>query len=123
MRILYLSSAFIPLVILAACSAGERGMLSPHQPVVSAAGAAVPNCPDWSDKNRPPTDAQASNYGCATAVNLAAMLADPNDLLHGKSAGPGGVDTAVRAVRAWREIAPTAKQWEVSTKVSAKGGG
>ena len=122
MRIPYRSVTLLSLFALGACSAGERGMLSPHQPIVGAAGATVPNCPDWSDRDRPVSDAQATNYGCATAVNLAAMLADPADLLHGKEAGANGVEVGVRAIRAWREIAPTTKQWEVTTKVAAKGG-
>ena len=97
-------------------------MVSPHQPLVSPMAATVPGCPDWRDKDLPSTDGMSSNYGCADAVNLAAMVADPTDLLHGKSAGANGVEVSVRAIRAWREVAPTSKQWQVTTTQSTKGG-
>lgn len=48
-------------------------------------GAHVPACPDWSRRsdedfsNRP-----SSNFGCADAVNLAAQVARPADLLAGR---------------------------------------
>lgn len=106
-------------IVLSACAAGERGLISPHQPLVSAAGAAVPSCPDWSDTALTASEGQASNYGCATAVNLAAMVADPADLVHGKHGdGAGGADVAVRAIKAQRENG-TGKAIE---KTSAKAG-
>lgn len=123
MRNKYRSAALLSLLMLAGCSAGERGMTSPHQPLVSAHAATTPGCPDWSDsKLSGTTDAMSSNYGCADAVNLAAMIADPADLVHGKTGGANSVEVAVRSVRAWREYAPTSKNWDVTAKVSAKGG-
>jgi pilus assembly protein CpaD len=100
------------LLPLAGCAAGERGVSSPHQPVVSAAGATVPGCPDWSDKDLPMSEGQSSNYGCATAVNLAAMIADPRDLVRGQTDPMTGADPAVaqRALKAWRETGTTGKQ-------------
>ncbi|NIJ06998.1 type IV pilus biogenesis protein CpaD/CtpE [Sphingomonas vulcanisoli] len=120
MRLPYRFAIMMPLIALSACSAGERGMNSPHQPLVSPQAATVPNCPDWSDKDRPTTDAQAANYGCATAVNLAAMIADPTDLLHGKNENGSRVEVSVRAIRSWRKVAPTIEAG--IEKVSSKGG-
>lgn len=40
--------------------------------------------------------------GCATGVNLAAMVENPNDLLVGRPAGPTDGVTAVRAVNRYR---------------------
>jgi pilus assembly protein CpaD len=114
--------AIVALLPLAGCAAGDRGIVSPHQPIVSAAGAHVPNCPDWSDSNLPMSEGQSSNYGCATAVNLAAMIADPNDLIRGRTDAPAGADAtkATRAIKAWRDVAPTGMRG--IEKTSAKAG-
>ena len=112
--------AAMPLALMA-CAGGERGLVSPHQPIVSAAGASVPGCPDWRDTDLTTSEGQASNYGCATALNLAAMIADPADLIHGKTGnGAGSADVAVRAIKAQRDLGPTGKGG--IEKVSAKGG-
>jgi pilus assembly protein CpaD len=102
----------IATLALAGCAAGERGLVSPHQPVVSAAGATVPGCPDWSDRELPMSEGQSSNYGCATALNLAAMIADPADLLRGRTDTRTGRDAGIStdAIKAWREFGTTGKQ-------------
>jgi pilus assembly protein CpaD len=52
--------------------------------VVSRIKASVPNCPDWSRASQPDMTGHASsNYGCATNSNLAAMIANPEDLVSG----------------------------------------
>lgn len=52
--------------------------------VVSRAKAEVPGCPDWSRSSRFNYNNDApSNYGCATNANLAAMVANPEDLVSG----------------------------------------
>ena len=110
----------MPLV-LSACAAGERGLVSPHQPIVGAAGAHVPGGPDWSDTSLTASEGQASNFGCATATNLAAMIADPADLIHGKTGnGTGSAEVAVRAIKAQRDLGASGKN--ALDKVSAKGG-
>jgi pilus assembly protein CpaD len=61
-----------------------------------------PECPNWS---KPPIDYSAqvsSNFGCATATNLAQMIADPADLLHGNPNAPGDPGEAAGAVQAYR---------------------
>lgn len=77
--------------------------------VVSRTTAQVPGCPDWS---RPSTanltgDAM-SNYGCATNSNLAAMIADPRDLVAGRD-GRADADARVsnKAITVYRAKAPT----------------
>ena len=119
----------LPLLLLAtgACAhltkpVGDRGMETPHQPVVGANGAYVPGCPDWSSARGQAHEGQSSNYGCATMSNLAAMVADPDDLLHGKGDGTGTGDLAAKAIKQWREIAPTGKNWVVTTDVGKTGG-
>jgi pilus assembly protein CpaD len=52
--------------------------------VVSRSKAEVPGCPDWSRSSVGNYAGDApSNYGCATNSNLAAMVANPNDLVAG----------------------------------------
>jgi pilus assembly protein CpaD len=73
--------------------------------VVSRTKAEVPGCPDWSlhsefDFN----SSTGSNHGCATNSNLAAMIADPRDLVRGREAR-GAVDasTAGKAIKTYRD--------------------
>lgn len=77
--------------------------------VVSRSRAAVPGCADWSRMNDPNFNAHtASNYGCATNTNLAAMVANPADLVRG-APGNGAYDaaTGTRAINTLREAKPT----------------
>jgi pilus assembly protein CpaD len=49
-----------------------------------------------------------SNFGCAVNSNLAAMIADPIDLVHGREGtGVGDSATAARAVEMYRKTAPS----------------
>jgi len=71
--------------------------------VVSRSKAHVPGCPDWS--NRSHTDFQArtsENYGCGTNSTLSAMIADPEDLVRGKSVDGEDQARASKAIRAYR---------------------
>ncbi len=71
--------------------------------IVSRMNASVPTCPDWSDA-RPgsPTSPTHTNYGCAVNSNLAAMIADPADLVLGQS-GTSDAAAGARAVRSYRD--------------------
>lgn len=88
--------------------------------VVSRMAASVPNCPDWSRPSQPDFEASSmSNYGCATNKNLAAMIANPEDLIRGQQ---GSTDPRVssRAIQTYRTKAPTGAG-ELKAE-SAKGG-
>ena len=77
--------------------------------VVSRTRAGVPGCPNWSRPASPdPSNQQMPNFGCGVSSNIAAMVADPNDLLYGREAGPV-VDaaTAAKAVGSYRAQKPT----------------
>jgi len=89
----------LPL-LLGACLDQNLGLESQHKPIVSADGkASVHGCPDWSSQNTDSAAGTDSNYGCATNSNLAAMIANPQDLVHGATAAPGeSSDVAVRAI-------------------------
>ncbi len=67
--------------------------------VVTRARATVPGCPDWSRSSAyEPDAAVSSNYGCAVRGNLAEMIADPNDLIVGKSYSGSDGFTASSAI-------------------------
>jgi pilus assembly protein CpaD len=60
-----------------------------------------------------------SNYGCAVNANLAAMVANPEDLVHGREgSGVGDARTATKAVETYRNATPTGTQGlkDISTK-------
>jgi pilus assembly protein CpaD len=77
--------------------------------IVTRSRASVPSCPDWSTKSDfNPSNGLSSNYGCATNTNLAAMIADPEDLIRGaEDAGVTSATTASKAINAYRTAPPT----------------
>ena len=77
--------------------------------VVSRSRASVPNCPNWSERSQPNYENRTmSNFGCGVNSNLAAMVANPEDLVHGRDGG-SVVDprTSNRAIGVYRSTAPT----------------
>jgi pilus assembly protein CpaD len=76
--------------------------------VVSRAVASVPNCPNWERPSQPNYNNKSlPGLGCAVNGNLAAMVANPEDLFHGREgSGVGDSATASRAINAYR-TAPT----------------
>ena len=53
--------------------------------VVSRRRAEVPRCPNWSLPSQPNYDNRnMSNFGCGVNSNIAAMVANPEDLIHGR---------------------------------------
>lgn len=93
--------------------------------VVTRTSASVPNCPDYSRQYQPDYKASTtSNFGCATNRNLAAMVADPADLVRGEpGASTSDPATATRAVKALRDAAPSGGGGTTLKTESAGGGG
>lgn len=57
--------------------------------VVTRSKASVPNCPNWSKTTEANyNSSNHPNYGCATNSNMAAMIADPEDLVRGRESTP-----------------------------------
>lgn len=99
------------------------GMLVSHEPapitvghpapgairvVVSRAVASVDGCPDYRRGNFADiAGSTASNYGCATAVNLAAMIADPQDLVEGHAYDRADANLSLKAIKAYRDAVTT----------------
>ncbi len=79
--------------------------------VASRATASVPGCPEWSDPGIESPTRTGTNYGCAINSNLAAMIANADDLIRGREgSGNGTAIIAGRAVRVYRENRPTGQQ-------------
>jgi pilus assembly protein CpaD len=73
----------------------------PNRAIVTIAHYTVtlPACPNWSKPSTADfTNALASNWGCATAVNLGLIVASPADLASGRPLGPAEAIPAVNAV-------------------------
>lgn len=89
--------------------------------VVSRARAEVPGCPDWSRGSTELAGSAMSNYGCAVNSNLAAMIANPEDLVHGREP-VGGTDasTANKAIKSYRDRPPTGEK-ELKQETTSKG--
>jgi len=120
------AGTFILGVLLAAGAAQAKhnfGVDSPNQPVVVGDQASVPNCPNWQSAGLDSAAIADTNFGCAVNSNFAAMVADPNDLLHGKSDSTTDTRNVFRAIKAWHEAEPTSKLWTTTVKESSKGSG
>ena len=103
--------------------AGNYGMLVSHgapvtagavapgnvRVVVSRNVASVPNCPNWERPSQPNYNNRTMpNLGCAVNSNLAAMVANPEDLVHGRE-GDGVVDVSDRHRRPSASTSPRSR--------------
>ena len=80
--------------------------------IVSRTRATVPNCPNWSQPAQPNYNNRTmSNFGCGVNANLAAMVANPDDLVYGQE-GSSAVDaaTGAKAIQMYRDWPLTAIQ-------------
>ena len=73
--------------------------------VVSRTEASVPGCPNWGRPAQPNYNNQMlPNFGCAVNSNLAAMVANPQDLIHGQEgSGVGDALAGAKAVQMYRD--------------------
>ena len=77
--------------------------------IISRMKASVPGCPDWSrDEAHEFNSNTSSNYGCATNASLAAMIARPEDLVHGRSSDEtSDAAESGKAITAFRKASPS----------------
>jgi pilus assembly protein CpaD len=83
--------------------------------------ATASECGVWSGiKGRDYRNLRTPNFGCATQNNIAAMLADPHDLIGPAAQTPRDAQTTVRAIDAYRSGDVTASQIDdtISAQVS-----
>lgn len=73
--------------------------------IVRRTSASVPGCPDWSGNQETNMSGSASsNFGCGVNGNLAAMVANPEDLVRGQSTDSDlRTATSNRAIQTYRE--------------------
>jgi pilus assembly protein CpaD len=75
--------------------------------VINRSVASVQGCPNWRLPSQPDLhNATMSNFGCATNSNLAAMIADPEDLVRGQTGG-SDARTTTKAIKSYRDAKPT----------------
>ena len=76
---------------------------------ITRSSASVPGCPDWSVKTETNlSNGLSPNFGCATNGNLAAMVANPEDLIKGQEGSPDTyVTTSTKAINVYQEKAAT----------------
>jgi pilus assembly protein CpaD len=91
--------------------------------VVSRRRAEVPNCPNWSVPSEPNYDNRnMSNFGCGVNSNIAAMIANPEDLLRGREGdATSNVNAAARAVQFYKTQPPSGSKG--LQQISTTGGG
>ena len=88
--------------------------------IVSRTVASVPDCPNWERKAQPNyNNKMMPNFGCGVNANLAAMVANPEDLVHGREGSSvTDVMTGSKAVGVYRSTAPTGTKGLQDTKTS-----
>ncbi|MEO6042034.1 MAG: CpaD family pilus assembly lipoprotein [Croceibacterium sp.] len=93
--------------------------------VMTRSHAYVPNCPDWSGAyNTTLGNATAAGYGCSVNGNVAAMVADPEHLLHGATTtGETVVMSSTKAIATYRAQDPTGKSGLPKVNTQSIGGG
>lgn len=98
-------------ILLADSAPTTEGYITPGRArvVVTRSTASVPGCPDWSAKSDINYgNALYPNYGCAINSNLAAMVANPEDLIKGQEGtGETVVATSTKAIDSYRATPPT----------------
>ena len=91
--------------------------------VVARTRASVPGCPNWDRPSAPDFENhQMSSFGCALNSNMAAMVAHPGDLVHGRE-GEALVDglTASKAIQSYRTAKPTGEKGLLSINTKKDG--
>lgn len=84
-----------------------EGVLQPGtaRVVLTRTAASVPGCPDWGKRNDANyANATSPGYGCGVNGNLAAMVANPEDLLHGQQGtGETVIMSSNKAIQTYRQ--------------------
>ncbi len=96
--------------------------------IVSRTTASVPDCPDNRDAGTINFNAHtSSNYGCAMNSNLAAMIAQPEDLVRGQrgsaTSDPATGSRAIQALRKGSGSGGTGSTGTAGASGAAAGGG
>jgi pilus assembly protein CpaD len=88
-----------------------------------------PRCPDWTKMGKgDPSNRPTSNFGCASATNFGLMVANPGDIVRGRTMGPADGEAASRSIREYRKgegatSAPSIAPLSVGGGIGGAGGG
>ena len=118
-----LNEAGVPWSALAGATYRKGGAGENNQLIASYTHyVATPSeCGIWSGETAARyRNLRSPNYGCATMNNLAAMLADPHDLVAPSESSPRDAEKAVRALESYRggEATVSAIDSGIDTQVS-----
>ena len=98
-------------LLLADAAPIGSGDIQPGQArvVILRSRASVRGCPDWSEKSDATLgNGISSNYGCAYNSNLAAMVANPEDLIKGQNGSPDTyINTSAASIKAYSQSVGT----------------
>ncbi|GJL93902.1 MAG: pilus assembly protein [Hyphococcus sp.] len=113
----------VPWSTLSGATYRTGGVAGGNQMIVSYTHyvATASECGIWSGiKAREYANLASPNYGCATQNNIAAMLADPHDLIAPADGSPRDAAAIVRAFEAYREGETTVSEIdkEINTELS-----
>jgi len=90
--------------------------------VISRMKAAVPGCPDFTRQDKPEFNSNSSsNLGCAVNSNLAAMVANPGDLVRGQPGAESNDNiSSGKAIESYRKAPTTGSSGLKSESTGAK---
>ncbi|MEL7198954.1 MAG: CpaD family pilus assembly protein [Pseudomonadota bacterium] len=98
-------------LMLTSTAPTTSGFLEPGaaRVVITRSSASVPGCPDWSAKSDMNYgNATSPGYGCSVNSNVAAMIANPEDLLEGQTGSSETlIATSNKAISTLRDAEPT----------------
>lgn len=111
----------------AACSGTEPDIGDTYTPVahyerhpiiVTKSGAHAKDCGDWpEDLTHTAENDQYANFGCAQQNNIAAMVANPNDLVRPRKQGPADAARRSNVIDKYRQGEAMAATPEEKQKV------
>lgn len=80
--------------------------------IVTRSTASVPDCPNWSHHSSTNLANKSwAGFGCSINGNLAAMIADPEHLLHGaQGTGETVVMSSTKAIETYRKATPSGEK-------------
>lgn len=92
-------AALLVTALLGGCASDFRPDHKEAIVDVDAGKVILPDCHDWTHNASVNSDNSInSNYGCANATNAALMIADPIDMVEGRSDSTPDLQSDVRAI-------------------------
>jgi pilus assembly protein CpaD len=83
----------------------------------------LPRCPNWTSEPQNWSNRPSSNFGCSNTTNLGLMIADPADLVGGRTLGPADGTFSALGIRRYRSGNPTPLPASATSDLQASGSG